>query len=141
MAVYTRRLVAELVGTFVLVTFGGFSIFAANFGNAAADGAPLPQGTPVLIIAFGFVLGSMVALYVFGEVSGGRFNPAVSIAMLTDRRLDASSFIMYVIAQVAGAVLAPSYRRMPSPRRSSRRLPPSVTCSSVSRTWMRCFSP
>ena len=42
MAVYTRRLVAELVGTFVLVTFGGFAIFAANFGNATADGAPIP---------------------------------------------------------------------------------------------------
>jgi len=106
MPVYARKLVAELVGTFVLVTFGGFAIFAANFGNATADGVPIPQGTPVLIIAFGFGLGLMVALYAFGEVSGGHFNPAVSLAMLIDRRLDASSFIMYVIAQVAGAVLA-----------------------------------
>jgi aquaporin Z len=103
---YARKLVAELLGTFALVTFGGFAIFAANFGNVSGDGVPMPQGTPLLIIAFGFGLGLLVALYAFGEVSGGHFNPAVSLAMLIDGRLDASSFIMYVIAQVAGAVLA-----------------------------------
>ncbi|MCL1593774.1 MAG: aquaporin [Actinomycetia bacterium] len=106
MPLYARKLVAELLGTFTLVTFGGFAIFSANFGNVSADGVPMPQGTPLLIIAFGFGFGLLVALYAFGEVSGGHFNPAVSLAMLIDRRIDASSFIMYVIAQVAGAVLA-----------------------------------
>ncbi len=101
-----KKLAAELLGAFVLVIFGSFSIFAANFGNANADGVPMPQGTPVLIIAFGFGLGLLVALYAFGEVSGGHFNPAVSLSMWVDGRLDAVSFVLYVVAQVAGAVLA-----------------------------------
>jgi aquaporin Z len=101
-----KRLTAELLGTFVLVLFGSFAIFSANFGNVSPEGIPMPQGTPVLIIAFGFGLGLLVALYTFGEVSGGHFNPAVSLAMWLDGRLDARFFLLYVIAQVAGAVLA-----------------------------------
>ena len=101
-----KRLTAELLGAFVLVLFGSFAIFSANFGNVNADGIPMPQGTPVLIIAFGFGLGLLVALYAFGEVSGGHFNPAVSLAMWIDGRLDARFFLLYVIAQIAGAVLA-----------------------------------
>lgn len=102
MPVYTRKLVAELLGSFVLLLIGGFAIFAANI----APGASGPQGTPLLLIAFGFGLALLVGLYAFGEVSGGHYNPAVSLAMLIDGRIDASTFIMYVIAQVAGAVLA-----------------------------------
>ena len=101
-----KRLTAELLGTFVLVLFGSFAIFSANFGNVNAEGVPLPQGTPVLIIALGFGLGLLVALYAFGEVSGGHFNPAVSLSMWIDRRLDSMYFLLYMIAQVAGAVLA-----------------------------------
>jgi aquaporin Z len=101
-----KRLAAELLGTFVLVLFGSFAIFSANFGNVNAEGIPMPQGTPVLIIAFGFGLGLLVALYAFGEVSGGHFNPAVSLAMWIDKRLDSMSFLLYMIAQISGAVLA-----------------------------------
>ena len=101
-----KRLTAELLGAFVLVLFGSFAIFAANFGNVSPDGIPMPQGTPVLIIAFGFGLGLLVALYAFGEVSGGHFNPAVSLAMWVDGRIDARFFLLYVIAQITGAVLA-----------------------------------
>lgn len=106
MPVIVKKLAAELLGTFVLVTFGSFAIFSANFGNVNADGVPMPQGTPVLIIAFGFGLGLLVALYSFGEVSGGHFNPAVSFSMWADKRLDSGLFLLYVIAQIAGAVLA-----------------------------------
>jgi len=102
MPVYTRKLVAELLGSYVLLLIGGFAIFAANI----APGASGPQGTPLLLIAFGFGLALLVGLYAFGEVSGGHYNPAVSLAMLIDRRIDTSTFIMYVIAQVSGAVLA-----------------------------------
>jgi aquaporin Z len=101
-----KRLTAELLGTFILVLFGSFAIFSANFGNVNAEGIPLPQGTPVLIIAFGFGLGLLVALYTFGEVSGGHFNPAVSLAMWLDQRLDSMSFLLYMVAQIVGAVLA-----------------------------------
>lgn len=103
MPLYTRKLVAELLGSFVLLLFGGFAIFSANgLGNAAYPG----EGTPLLIIALGFGFALLIGLYAFGEVSGGHFNPAVSLAALIDKRIDVSTFVMYVIAQVAGAVLA-----------------------------------
>jgi len=102
----TKRLLAELLGTFVLVTFGSFAIFSANFGNSSDGAVALPQGTPVLIIALGFGFGLLVALYMFGEVSGGHFNPAVSLSMWLDGRLEAGDFLLYTIAQIAGAILA-----------------------------------
>ncbi len=93
---YTRKLVAELLGTFVLLTVGGFAI-----ANARIDG-----DTQLLVIAFGFGFALLIGLYAFGEVSGGHFNPAVSLGALIGKRIDMSTFIMYLIAQVAGAVLA-----------------------------------
>lgn len=92
MPMYTRKLVAELLGTYVLLLFGGFAIFAS--------------GGDVLVIAFGFGLALLVGLYAFGEVSGGHFNPAVSVGALLDKRIDVSTFVSYVIAQFAGAALA-----------------------------------
>lgn len=96
MPVYTRKLVAELLGTYALLLFGGFAILSATYQG----------GTQVLWIAFGFGLALLVGLYAFGEVSGGHFNPAVSLAALIDKRIDLSTFVAYVIAQVAGAALA-----------------------------------
>ena len=92
----TRRYVAELLGTFTLVFIGSISILAALAANQ-----PL-----VLVVAFGFGLALLAGLYSFGEISGGHFNPAVSLAMFLSGRLDAASFLRYVIAQLAGAILA-----------------------------------
>jgi aquaporin Z len=92
----TRRYVAELLGTFTLVFIGSISILAALAANQ-----PL-----VLVAALGFGLALLAGLYAFGEISGGHFNPAVSLAMFLSGRLDAPSFLRYVIAQLAGAILA-----------------------------------
>jgi aquaporin Z len=92
----TRLYIAELLGTFTLVFIGSISILAAVAANQ-----PL-----VLVAAFGFGLALLAGLYAFGEISGGHFNPAVSLAMLLSGRLDAGSFVRYVIAQLAGAILA-----------------------------------
>ena len=92
----TRIYVAELLGTFTLVFIGSVSILAAVAANQ-----PL-----VLVASLGFGLALLAGLYAFGEISGGHFNPAVSLAMLLSGRLDAGSFLRYVIAQLAGAILA-----------------------------------
>ncbi|KAA3637879.1 MAG: aquaporin, partial [Armatimonadetes bacterium] len=99
---YTRKLVAELLGSYVLLAFGGFAIFAANGVGEVIPG----QGSPLIVIALGFGLALLVGLYAFGEVSGGHFNPAVSLGALIDQRLDLGTFVMYAIAQVSGAILA-----------------------------------
>jgi aquaporin Z len=91
-----RPYVAELFGTFVLVFVGCTSIVAA--GRAQA---------PVLLVAaFAFGLALLAGLYAFGEVSGGHFNPAVSLAMFLDQRLSGRDFGLFVASQAIGAVLA-----------------------------------
>lgn len=92
-----RTLMAEVLGTFVLVVGGCGAVLAAN----ASGGT-----TTIVPIAFGFGLALLAALYAFGEVSGGHFNPAVSLAMLLDRRIDLGTMIGYWVAQVAGGVIA-----------------------------------
>jgi aquaporin Z len=97
-----RALVGELVGTFILV-------FVGSLGVATLAVATSGQGDPVvavLTLPFAFGLGLMAAIAVAGPVSGGHFNPAVTLAALFDARIDWQNAIGYVVAQVAGAILA-----------------------------------
>jgi MIP family channel proteins len=91
------RLLAELLGTYVLVLVGATAIIAATGTEGSAR---------VLAIAFGFGLGLLAGLYAFGEVSGGHFNPAVSLAMLLDGRMGFPLTVQYWVAQIAGGILA-----------------------------------
>jgi len=90
-----QRYLAEALGTFTLVGIGSFAIVSAG-------GAAEPAG--VLEIAFGFGLALLVGLYAFGEISGGHFNPAVSLGLYLDRRLPADDLIGYWVAQFLGAI-------------------------------------
>ena len=92
-----NKLAAEVLGTYVLVLGGTASIVAA-----AAGGAP----SNILIVSFAFGLALMAGLYAFGEVSGGHYNPAVSLAMTLDGRMDPVSMIGYWVAQIVGATFA-----------------------------------
>ena len=91
-----RTLLAELLGTFTLVFVGSLSILAA-----VSLQAPLQVG-----VALGFGLALLAGLYAFGEISGGHFNPAVSLGMFMSKRLTATDLVGYWLAQLAGAVLA-----------------------------------
>ena len=91
-----QRYAAELLGTFVLV-FGGTTAIVASGAT----------GSPVLIVAaLAFGLALLAGLYAFGEVSGGHFNPAVSLAMFLDKRLSSNDLVSYWVAQFAGGILA-----------------------------------
>jgi aquaporin Z len=90
-----RSYAAELLGTFVLVFGGTTTVVAAGRADA-----------PVLLVAaFGFGLSLLAGLYAFGEISGGHFNPAVSLGMFLDKRLSARDLVGYWIAQFAGGIL------------------------------------
>lgn len=97
MSVTVRRYLAEILGTMILVFVGGMAILSTKVMS--------PLETPLIVIAFGFGLALWIGLYAVGEVSGGHFNPAVSLAMLLDGRLSFPLMIGYWISQVAGAVL------------------------------------
>lgn len=92
----TQKYLAEALGTFTLVGMGMFAIVSASAGDALG----------IVSIALGFGLALLVGLYAFGEVSGGHFNPAVSLSMFLDRRLSLDDLIGYIVAQVVGAIVA-----------------------------------
>ena len=87
-----QKYAAEAYGTFVLVLFG--------------TGAILASGGDYLIVAMAFGLALVVGLFTVGRVSGGHFNPAVSLGMFLDKRISLNDMLFYWVAQVAGALLA-----------------------------------
>lgn len=100
----TRKLVAEFVGTFLLVFL---AVGTAVFGIAAVvgvDGGGPGSGVVGVAFAFGLVL--LGVAYAFGPVSGAHVNPAVTLAMLVGRRMPASEAIGYWIVQFLGAIAA-----------------------------------
>lgn len=105
-----QRYLAELFGTFVLVFGGCVGITAALKLSGAAPfnpaGAPGPNAIVLIAVPFAFGLALMAALYAFAEVSGGHFNPAVSLGLFLDGRLTFEDLLGYWIFQFAGAILA-----------------------------------
>jgi aquaporin Z len=94
----TRKLTAELIGTFWLVFGGcGSAVLAAGFPE-------LGIGFAGVSLAFGLTVLTMA--YALGGISGGHFNPAVSLGLALANRFDWKDLIPYWVAQVAGGLLA-----------------------------------
>ena len=92
-----RAYLAELLGTFLFFAIGMSSVQAV--GAAGAGAAPL-----LVVVPLGFGLGLLAAIVTFGHISGGHFNPAVSIAMAIDGRLSPMDAVGYIVSQVIGAI-------------------------------------
>ena len=88
-----KRYVSELIGTMVLVLFG--------CGSAAIAGSVLGN----LGIAMAFGLSIVAMAYVIGDISGCHINPAVSIGMWIDGRMEVKDLILYIIFQCIGAII------------------------------------
>lgn len=94
----SRRLGAEFLGTFWL-TFGGC--------GSAVLAAAFPQlGIAFAGVALAFGLTVLTMAYTVGHISGGHFNPAVTIGLWAGGRFKAGDIIPYVVAQVVGAIVA-----------------------------------
>lgn len=94
----TRKLIAELVGTFWLVLGGcGSAVLAAGVADVGIGwlGVSLAFGLTVLTMA-----------YAVGHISGGHFNPAVTLGLVMAGRHQGSDLVPYWVAQVVGATLA-----------------------------------
>src|SRR5512142_2294153 len=92
-----RRGVAEFVGTFALIFIGG--------------GAGIASGNDIVAVALanGLAIGIMVTN--LGHISGGHFNPAVTLGFVATRRITAPLAVAYWIAQFGGAVVAAAILR------------------------------
>jgi len=94
----SRRVVAEFFGTFWLVLGGcGAAVLAAGFPNL---------GIGFLGVAFAFGLTVLTMAYAVGHISGGHFNPAVTIGLWSAGRCASKHVIPYIVAQVIAAIVA-----------------------------------
>ncbi|MGE0126613.1 MAG: aquaporin Z [Blastocatellales bacterium] len=93
-----KKVAAEFMGTFWLVFGGcGSAVLAAAFPE-------LGIGFAGVALAFGLTVLTMI--YAVGHISGGHFNPAVTLGLFTARRIPAGDVVPYIIAQVVGAIAA-----------------------------------
>ncbi|MEG0602677.1 MAG: MIP family channel protein [Mucinivorans sp.] len=92
----TKRYLAEMLGTMVLVLMGcGAAVFNAGATSVAA----------VLTIAFAFGLSVVAMAYTIGNISGCHINPAITLAMWLNRRISGKDAAMYMGSQVVGAII------------------------------------
>lgn len=90
-----KKYVAECLGTLTLVFMG--------CGSAMFLGVQATGGHLAVALAFGLAI--VATAYAIGSISGCHINPAVSLAMLMQKKLSGKDFIGYVVAQVVGAIL------------------------------------
>src|SRR5512138_3930096 len=89
---------AEFLGTLWLVLGGcGSAVLAAAFPEV---------GIGLLGVSLAFGLTVLTGAYALGPISGGHFNPAVSVGLWAGGRFPAGQLLPYIVAQVAGAVAA-----------------------------------
>jgi aquaporin TIP len=95
-----KRVVAELVGTYMFVFVGaGSAVGFIAFGNS-------DPAVALLIAALGNGVGLGVSISATMGVSGGALNPAVAIGLLIGRKLPAKDVVPYILAELVGAILA-----------------------------------
>ena len=94
-----RRMLAEALGTLILLFVGTGAIISTAFVHSAS-------GSQLLVVALAHGIALAIAITAALAISGGHINPAVTISMLVARRIKAWDALGYIIAQVAGAALA-----------------------------------
>ena len=94
-----QKLTAEFIGTFALIFFGAGTICAEQFLHGAGG-----VGLFGVAIAHGLAIAIMVSA--LGHISGGHFNPAVTIGFWVTKRLNTLDVVLYWAAQLAGATAA-----------------------------------
>lgn len=92
-----RPALAELVGTFAFFFIGAGSIVVDSYTHGAV-------GLLGIALAHGLILAIMVST--FGAISGGHFNPAVTIGLWVAKKVNVSTVLLYIVAQLIGAAFA-----------------------------------
>ena len=94
-----RALAAEFIGTFMLMS----SVLGAAFYSF---GAPAAGAAGILGVAFSIGLTVMALAFSIGHISGGHFNPAVTLGLIAGGRVKSGDAIGYIVAQCLGAIAA-----------------------------------
>ena len=92
-----KKYIAEFLGTAILVLFGcGTAVFCGGLSGGTGNGT-----LGVVSIALAFGLSIVAGAYSIGHISGCHVNPAVSLAMFINGKLDIIDLIGYIVSQVA----------------------------------------
>ncbi len=98
-----KALGAEFIGTLGLVLGGcGAAVLAADFGTGG-NGTSLGLGFVGVSLAFGLTV--VTGAYALGPISGGHFNPAVTLGLVAGGRFSAANAVPYIVVQVIGAAV------------------------------------
>src|SRR5438445_2883274 len=90
---WLKNSVVEFVGTFALIFVGAGSIIATGGQNLVA-----------IALAHGLAIGLMVAAA--GHISGGVYNPSLTVGLMATRRIPVARGVYYIVAQLVGATVA-----------------------------------
>jgi aquaporin Z len=107
-----RRLGAEFLGTFILVLGGcGSAVLAAKLfapvvSGSSATPTVFATGVGLVGIALAFGLTVLAGVFAFGHISGGHFNPAVTVGLATAKRFPWKEAIPYIVTQTIAAIAA-----------------------------------
>jgi MIP family channel proteins len=104
-----QKLAAEFIGTFALVFFASGAICADQFLHGNGGGGLLG-----IALAYGLAFGVMICS--IGHISGGHFNPAVTIAFWVTKRLNTLEVFGYWLAQILGGIAAAFFLKTLLPR-------------------------
>ena len=92
----SQKYLAEFLGTFALLLFGGGAAV-----TSIGVGDPLSR---VVLVSMAFGLTVLGAAYALGDISGGHFNPAVTLSMAFSKRMPMADVVPYLVAQVVGGL-------------------------------------
>lgn len=98
-----RELLAEFLGTFYLIFIGCGGVAGAT---AANPGGGTTTSAAVLQIAFAFGLGIGGSVHLFSDISGGQFNPAVSLGLFFAKQMSLFKVVLYFLFQLGGGLVA-----------------------------------
>ena len=98
-----QKLAAEFVGTYALVFFSAGAICADQFLRTSTNGQ-VDVGLMGIALAYGLAMGIMVTS--LRHISGGHFNPAITIGLWVTRKISTFDTLAYWIVQIAGGVVA-----------------------------------
>ncbi|MBF0359861.1 MAG: aquaporin family protein [Oligoflexia bacterium] len=131
---------AELIGTMIIIIFGGGVVAGALLNKSKA------QNAGWIVITFGWGLGVVVAIYAVGKVSGAHLNPAVTLALATIGQFPWSEVPLYILGQMIGGFVGgalvffhylPHWRKTEDP---SLKLAVFSTAPAIEKKWANLIS-
>jgi MIP family channel proteins len=115
MRTVAEQMIAEFVGAFALIFIGAGSVVILTALASGTGGVGIAIALPGIALAHGLVLAIMISN--FGHISGGHYNPAVTISVWVAGKIESLRALFYILAQLAGAAAGAELLSLAIPKR------------------------